>query len=110
MILVLIIKCNTDTHYIDLLELLWKVVEAIIDTRLRASVRFHEILHRFRTGRGMGTAILELDLAQDISSMYQDLLFMFLINLQNSNNTVDHGHFLETLEGYGSGPCICKED
>ena len=37
-ILVLIPKGNTDTRGIGLLELLWKVVEVIIDIRLMASV------------------------------------------------------------------------
>ena len=47
-----------DTHCIGLVELIWKVVEEIINTHLRAIVHLHNVLHRFRTGRGMGTAVL----------------------------------------------------
>ena len=42
-ILVLIPKENMDTRVIDLLESLWKVVEVIIYTHLRASVRLHDV-------------------------------------------------------------------
>ena len=46
---VLILKENMDTWGIGLLESLWKVVEAIIDTRLRESVHLHNVLHGFHT-------------------------------------------------------------
>ena len=51
-ILVLIPKGNTDTWRIGILETLWEVVEAIIDTCLRSIIQFHDVLHRFCTGRG----------------------------------------------------------
>ena len=62
-ILGLITKVNTDTQVIGLLELLWKVTKTIINTRLRVSVRLHDVLHGFHTGRVTGTAILELEMA-----------------------------------------------
>ena len=58
MILVLITKGDTNTKGIVLLETLWKVVEALIDTRLHASLQLHDALHGFRDGRGTGTAIM----------------------------------------------------
>ena len=48
-ILVLIPKGNADTRGIGLMESLWKVVEAIIDTHLMESVRLHDVPHRFCT-------------------------------------------------------------
>ena len=57
---VLIPKGTTDAHGIGLLDTLWKVVEAIIDTRLHASLQFHEILHGFRARRGTRTYIMEM--------------------------------------------------
>ena len=44
-ILVMIHKGNTDTRGIGLFESLWKVEEAIINTCLRASICFHNVLH-----------------------------------------------------------------
>ena len=59
-ILVLIPKGDTDNSGIGLLELLWKVVEAIIDTLLKAGIRLNEILHGLCSGREMDMVILEL--------------------------------------------------
>ena len=63
-VLVLIPKVTTDTRVIGLLETLCKVVEALIDTRLCASLQLHDVLHELLDGRGTGTAIIELNLAQ----------------------------------------------
>ena len=64
MIFFLTPKVNTYTRGVVLLETLWKLVEEIIDNHMRASISFHGVPHGFHTGRGMGTAILELKLAQ----------------------------------------------
>ena len=63
-ILFLIPKGNTDTWGIGLLESLWRVVEAIVDTCLRPSFCLHDILQCFRAGKGTRSAIFELKLAQ----------------------------------------------
>ena len=57
MVLILIPKGTTDTRDIGLLETLWKVVEVLIDTCLRASPQMHKTLHRFREKRGTGMGI-----------------------------------------------------
>ena len=46
-VLFLIPKGTTDTQAIVLLETLWEVVYALINTHLRASLKFHEVLHVF---------------------------------------------------------------
>ena len=107
-ILVQISKENTNTRGIDLLESLWKVVEELIDTRLRSSVRLHNVLHGFCEERGMGTAILELKLAQELTSVSQDPMFLVFLDLRNSYDAVDRGRLLTTLEGYSAGPHMCR--
>ena len=67
--MVLIPKGTTDTQGIGLLETLWKVVEALIDTHLRSSLQMHDVLHRFRFGKGTGAAIMELSLTKELSSI-----------------------------------------
>ena len=101
-VLVLIPKGNTDTRGIGLLEFLWKVVEAIIDTHLRASVRLHDILHDFRIGKGTGKVILDLKLAQKLANVDHDPLFLVFLYLHKAYDTVYCGQLLMTLEGYGS--------
>ena len=106
-VLVLIPKGTTDTRGIGLLKTLWKVVEALIDTRLRSSLKIHDVLHRFRAGKGMGTAIMEFKLTQEISSIYQGPLFLLFLDLRKTYDTVDQDCILITLEGYGAGPQLC---
>ena len=68
-LLVLIPKCNIVTQGIELLEVVWKVVESVIDSRIKTAVRFNDVLRVFHEGRGMGTAIMEIKLAQDLESI-----------------------------------------
>ena len=53
-VLVLLTKGTTNTRDIGLLEILWKVLEVLIDTHLHASLQLHDVLHGFRAGRGVG--------------------------------------------------------
>ena len=46
-VLVLIPKGTTETRFVGLLETLWKVVEALIDTFIIASLQFHYVIHGF---------------------------------------------------------------
>ena len=55
---VLIPKGKTDYRGIGLVEVMWKVVAAILNSRLSASITLHNFLHGFRAGRGTGTANL----------------------------------------------------
>ena len=56
----------------------------------------------------MGTAILELKLAQEIASIDQDTLLLVFLDLQKAYDTVDCGHILTTLEVYGAGPFMSR--
>ena len=80
-IVVLIYKGNTDTQGICLIEVLCKVVEVIIDTWIKTVVTFHDILYGFRSSRGTGIDIVELKMAQELSSIDQDSLFLVLLDI-----------------------------
>ena len=54
----LIPKGGKDYPWIGLVEVMWKVVAAILNCRLTASITYHDFLHGFRAGRGTGTATL----------------------------------------------------
>ena len=105
--LVLISKGTTGTGSIGLLGTLWKMVEALIDTRLRASLQFHYFLPGFRYVRGTGTAIMELKLAQELSSVDHKLLLLGFTDLCKSYDTMDRDRLIQTLEVYGVGPRMC---
>ena len=53
-ILVLLLKVNVDTRWISLIKVLWKAVNAVIDTWVNMVVKFHAVLHVFCNLRGTG--------------------------------------------------------
>ena len=65
-VLLLIPKGNTDNQGIGLIEVVWKVAEAVIDTRINSVVQFHNVLHGFCAGSRTGTSNTELRLAQEL--------------------------------------------
>ena len=60
--MVLIPKWEKDYRGIGLVEVMWKVVAAILNRRLTASITYHNFQHGFWAGRGTGTANLEAKL------------------------------------------------
>ena len=102
--MILIPKGKADTQGIELLEVLWKVVGSIIDTCIKKAVTFHDFLNGFRAGGRTRTAIMELKLAQELESVYQDLLFLVFLDLRKAYDNLYCGRLLKTLEGYWVGP------
>ena len=49
---------------IGLVEVMWKVVAAILNRRFTSSITYHDALHGFRADSGTGTATLEAKLIQ----------------------------------------------
>ena len=50
---------------------------------------------------------MELNLSQELARIYQDLLFLVILDLRKAYDTVDRKCLLITMEGYGVGPCMC---
>ena len=96
-IFILTPKDNTGTQGIGLLEVLWKVREAVIDTCIKKAVKFHDALHEFCVGKGTGTAIMEPNLSQYLASLDQDPLFLVFLYLKNAYDNLDRGRLLNTL-------------
>ena len=72
-----------------LLEVVWKLAEAVIVMIIKAAVEFHDVLHRFLTGRGTGTLILEIKLVQELESVEQLPLFVVLLELSEEYDNID---------------------
>ena len=66
---VLISKGGKDYRSIGLVEVVWKVVAAILNRCFTSSITYHDALDGFRAGRGTGTATLEANLLQQLAAM-----------------------------------------
>ena len=88
-IVVLIPKGNSgDFRGIGLLEVIWKVLERVMDARLKC-VPLHDALHGFRPGRSCGTGIMEVKLAQQLASLEQSPFFRIFLDLKKAYDTMD---------------------
>ena len=56
------------------MEVMWKVVAAILNRRLMASITYHNFLHVLRAGRGTGTATFEAKLLQQLAALREEVL------------------------------------
>ena len=89
-ILILIPKGNAETLGVGVLEFLCKMMKALIYTSINNLVTLHDFLHGFCAGRVTGTAIMELNLAQELVSVDQDPLLLVLLDLIKSYDNLDH--------------------
>ena len=92
-----ILKGNTDNQDIGLLEVLWKVMEAVIGTRIKKTMNFYDVLHGFFEGRGTSISIMEIKLAQKLASVDQDPLFLVLLYLRKLYDNLHRGCLFQTL-------------
>ena len=101
---VLIPKGKKDYWGIVLMEVMWKVVTAILNRRFTASITNHDFLHGFRAGRGTGTTTLEAKLLQQLAALRGEVLYVIFLDLHKAYDALDRSRCLEILEGYGVGP------
>ena len=73
-IIVILPKGGGDYRGIGLLCPFWKAVEILMDKRFSV-IEFHDCLHGFLAGRGTGTAIMEVKLAQQLAYLEQEPLY-----------------------------------
>ena len=100
---VLIPKGEKDYRGIGLVEVMLKVVAAIINRRFTASITYHDFIHGFRAGRGTGTATLEAKILQKLAALREEVLYVIFLDLHKAYDALDRSRCLEILEGYGIG-------
>ena len=86
------------------MEVVWKVVAAILNLWLMASITFHDFFHGFRAGRGTGTATLKAKLLPQLAALREEVLYVIFLDLQKMYDALDRSRYLEILEGCGVGP------
>ena len=55
----------------------------------------------------MGTAIMKINLAQELTSVDNNPLFLVFLDLRKAYDTVDRECLIQILEVYGEGPRLC---
>ena len=78
---VLIPKGKKNYRGIDLVEVMWKVVAAILNRRFTAFITYHNSLRGFRAGRGTGTATPEAKLLQKLTALREKVLYVIFLDL-----------------------------
>ena len=81
--------------------MLHKVLSVVVNCRLKRSAVIHDALHGFKEGRGVGTAALEANLAQQMVGITHKPLFQVLLDVQKSYESLDRERCPELLTGYG---------
>ena len=102
-VVVLTPKRGNDYHSIGQLEVACKVLEGVLDGRLKG-VEFHNALHGFRQKQGCGTGIIEAKLVQQLVFVEHFPLYNLFLDLRKACNAMDRGRCLQILEDCGVGP------
>ena len=95
--MILITKGKKDYRGIGLVEVMWKLVAAILNFRLTASINFHDFLHEFRAGCGTGNATLEAKMLQQLAALREEVLYVIFLDLHKAYDSLDRYRFLEIL-------------
>ena len=103
---VLITKGKKDYWDIGVVEVVWKVVAAILNLRLTASITFHDFLHCFLSGRRTGTATLDAKLLQQLAALREEFLYVIFLDLHKAYDALDRSRCLDILEGYNVVPQV----
>ena len=86
-----------------LVEVMWKAVAVILNSRFTACITYHRSLHGFWAGRGTGIATLKVKLLQQVSALKDAVLNEILLELHKAYDDLKRSRCLEILEGYGMG-------
>ena len=65
---------------------------------LTTGMQLHDALHRFREGRGTGTATLEAKLLQQLAAMREEVLYVIFLNLTKVYDALDRSRSLDILK------------
>ena len=102
--MVLVPKGKQDYCRIGLVEVMWKVVAAILNHWITASITYHDFLHGSQAGHGTGSTILKAKLLQQLAALRKEVLYVIFLDLHKVYAALERSRCLEILEGYRVGP------
>ena len=86
---------DKDYRSIGLVEVVWKVVAAILNIRFTSSITYHDALHGFRAGRGTVNATLTAKLLQQLAAMREEILYVIFLDLTKVYDALERSRCLE---------------
>ena len=88
---VVVLLTNEKKNYIGigLVEVIRKVVAAILNCWLTASTTFHDFLHGFRAGCITGTATLKAKLIEQLEALREEFLYVIFLDLHKVYDALD---------------------
>ena len=92
-----------DFRGVGLVEVLCKIITGLLKQRFTLAIVFHDIIHGFQAGSGMGTASLKANLLQQLTAMRGAVLHEIFLYLQNVYDSIDRDRCLNILMGYSVG-------
>ena len=79
-------------------------MSSLLNRRLMASIKFHDMLHSSRAGRSTGIATLEAKTLQHLRAMREAVLSDFSMDIQKAYDALDWDRCLGIMVSYGVGP------
>ena len=102
--MVLISKSRGGYRGIEIVEVIWKVCALIVNNKLRNAINLKDTLNGFIKGRGVGTAIMEAKLVQQLAEIVHEPILQVFIDMRKAYDSLDRGRCMEIIRGYGLGP------
>ena len=106
--MVLIPKGKGDYRGIGFVEVMWKVVAAILNIRITSSITYHYFLHGFWESCGTVTTTLDVKPLNQLVALGEEVLHMIFLDLHKVYDALDRLGCLEVIEVYGVGTRSCR--
>ena len=82
--MVLIPEGGGEYRGIGLVEVIWKVVAAILNCCFTTAIIYHNLLHGFQAGSSTGTITLEVNPLQQVVALREAVIHAILLELQKA--------------------------
>ena len=91
-------------HSISLVRVIWKTIDITMDHQLGESMVFHDVIPKFQSNHGTGTASIKEKLLHKIAVMCKGVMYDIFLYHHKYYNKINRWWCLNMLEGCGVLP------